>query len=256
MKSLYPVAIIIPNYNMKESADALCDYISANVLWPYELIVVDNASDIMPPSRRTALAVTENIQTTAAWLLGLSYAEHLARKKHEKFFAYWFLITSASFPADQHADMLTPVIKLMANNWGIAGVHHALTPDSTTHWTHLIDRGTSAPRRTWMLDNISVVYRAEWFDSIGRFDPRLYMAWGIDLETSYLARMEGKSLWIYDGLNVRKTTNIAYQMNRMHMSADERAIVATRNMSEVLTLKYGPNWEAIIKESYIDESWK
>jgi hypothetical protein len=251
-----PIAIIIPNYNMPEATDALGDFIKTNIKYPHKLIVVDNGSDIMNESVFTQIRVEENLQTTAGFLLGLNYADHLERKYGEKFFAYWFLITSTSLPESTTGDILAPLVRYLKEDTQAVGISHALTYESTTHWTHLIDRNTQAPRRTWMLDNISTLYRADWFNEIGRFDPRLYMAWGIDLETSYIARSQERSLWVYDGLRVRKTTDVAYDMGRMNQTAQQRRIIASENMDNVLRTKYGNNWDQIMRGMYVDKDWR
>lgn len=230
---------------MPEATDALCSYIESHIEYPHKLIVVDNGSDLTRPSKWTTVRVSENVQTTAGWLMGLSFADYLEIKHKTKFFAYWILITSTSFLPNQ-GDILAPLAEFLQKNPKAAAISHALTEDSTTYWKQLYDTGTHKPRQTWMLDNISTVYRASWFNKIGRFDPKMYMAWGSDLETSYLARKQGKSLWVYDGINVKKTTDIGYKMNRMKMSALKRKLVATKNMVGVLEEKYGKRWRELI----------
>ncbi|HET7099041.1 MAG TPA: hypothetical protein VFI61_02315 [Patescibacteria group bacterium] len=251
-----PVAIVLPNYNMPEATDAIGDYIKTNIKYPCELIVVDNGSDLTSPSKYTKLRLTENLQTTAGWLAGLNLADHLEKKYPKKFFAYWILITSTSFPKSTQGDVLEPLVKFLVKNDNAVAIAHSLTKDSTTGWKHLYDSGSGKPRQTWMLDNISTLYRADWFNGIGRFDPKMYMAWGSDLETSYLARKNKKSLWIYDGLSVTKTTDIAYKMNRMNMDTHERHRLATKNMTEVLSNKYGKDWHDIMLNKYVDPSWR
>ena len=129
------VAIIITNYNMPERTDALCAHIRERVLWPYSLIVVDNGSDLVPPSQYTTLKLDTNIQTTGGWLAGLEEADRLAALAGEGFLAYWFLITSAAFTG--YADPLTPLVWALLRDENAVGVHPALTSDSTTAWGHL-----------------------------------------------------------------------------------------------------------------------
>ena len=100
-----------------------------------------------------------------------------------------------------------------------------------------------------MIDNIASLYRADWFDGIGRFDPSLIYAHGIDLETCWKARQEGRSLWIHQGSVIRKVTDIGYTMDRMGMTATARNSLAQSNMNAVLGPRYGPNyWEVLLNE--------
>lgn len=239
------VAILITNYNMPERCDALCEHISRHVDWPHDLIVVDNGSDLVAPSKYTALRLEKNKQTTGGWLAGLRYADDLAATRGRSYFAYWFLITSAEFPVNAeglHSDPLTILLDPLLDNPDAVGVHPALTDDSTTAWGHLKTRGGHGLRRTWMIDNIAALYRAEWLDSIGRFDPELVYAWGIDLETCWKARQQGKELFVHEGVKVKKISNIGYEMGRMNMKAEERAKKAGLNMHEVLKERYGQHW--------------
>ena len=96
------------------------------------------------------------------------------------------------------------------------------------------------------------MYKADWFNSIGRFDKDLIYAHGIDLETGYIARKQGKTIWIDENIQVRKISNIGYSMDRMNMSAEDRNKLAWENTNEVMTRKYGPTWNTILTKDYID----
>ncbi|MCJ7621298.1 MAG: hypothetical protein MUP64_13895 [Anaerolineae bacterium] len=238
------VAAVITSYNMWERTASLAEYIGTHCSWPCDVIVVDNGSDLAPPYFRTAVRLRENVQVTAGWLMGLAYADHLARK-HGPYFAYWILITSTEFVG---GDPLTPMCELLMRDPNAVGVHPALTDDSTTSWEHLKARG-GEPRQTWMLDNIAALYRADWFDGIGRFDPRYVYAWGPDLETGLIARREGRTLWVHEGCRAKKVTDIAYRMNRMGMTAERRRELAGQNMRAVFAEKYGPGfWQTVTEE--------
>ena len=237
------IAAFIVNYNMPERADALAQHIMDKSAHPVDVYLIDNGSDIMPPAEHTNVRLDRNVQTTNGWLCGMKAAE-----KKAQYFAYWFLITSAEFVDDN--DPLTPMVEFLLDNENAVGIHPALTLDSTTAWAHLYDRKGNLPRRTWMIDNIASLYRADWFDSIGRFDPELVYGWGIDLETCYLARKAGKSLWVDERVQIKKVTDIGYAMNRMNMKAHVRRVNASRNMQAVLAKRYGGMWRNEILEKY------
>lgn len=233
------VAAVITNYNMPERTDALVEYIRKNVKVPLDVVVVDNGSDLVEPSKFTTLRLEHNVQTTGGWLAGLDSLT-------ESYFAYWFMITSAEFIEGKSFDPLAPMVKKLIDDNNAVGVHNALTDDSTTAWKHLITDGGFGCRETWMIDNISSLYRADWFDGIGRFDRRLLYAWGIDLETCYLARTQKRSLWVCEDAQVKKVTDIGYFMDRMNMSAEERRTLASQNMRDVLSARYGHDWHDLM----------
>lgn len=243
------IALILTNYNMAERTDAIVGAVRRHTTWPVDYFVVDNGSDIAPPSKYTTVHLERNQQTTAGWLAGLR-----AARDWGGYFAYWFLITSAEFPTG-FGDP-APMVEFLLDNPDAVGIHPALTADSTTHWTHMLTRGEDAPRQTWMIDNIASMYRAEWFDEIGWFDERLTYAWGIDLETCWLARRMKRSLWIDERCRVRKVTDIGYAMNRMNMSAADRQTKATENMHAVLSAKYGQGWHEMMLTEHVTEDMR
>lgn len=240
------VAAIVVNFNMPERATTLCEHIKKFVQWPVTLFVVDNGSDLIEPSQYTTLHLEKNVQTTKGWLAGLEQA-----REQGEWFAYWFLITSTEFISD--SDPLTPCASLLLRNAKAAGVHPSLSADSTSDWPHLFDRGSGKPRRTWHIDNIASLWRAEWFDHAGGFDPEMSMAWGIDLDLCWKARHEQRSLYVHEGANVKKITDIGYAMQRMNMSADKRRQLAGAEMARVLESKYGPTWWQRVTGEHITE---
>lgn len=248
------VAVILVNYNMPERADALADYLKDHSQWPYDLFLVDNGSDQVPEAANTTVRITRNRQTTGGWLAGLDAAAVAADKAGQSYLAYMFLITSAEFV---QGDPIAECARVLVADPNAVGVHPALTVDSTTSWMHMLTRQTAGQiRQTWMIDNIASMYRAAWFDSIGWFDPRLTYAWGIDLETCYLARHQGRGLWITETAKVRKITDIGYRMGRMGMAADTRQLLASNNMREVLSEKYGVNWWQIMTQQEVRDAWR
>jgi GT2 family glycosyltransferase len=235
---------------MPERTDALCEYIRDHVkAYPVDLCVVDNASDLVEPSKYTTVYLKENVQTTGGWLAGLDALDR-------DYFAYWFLITSTEFVDNKTFDPLEPMVAKLNNDRQAVGVHNALTKDSTTSWRHLITQGGEGCRQVKMLDNISSLYRADWFDSIGRFDPCLVYGWGVDLETAYIAREQGRTLWVCEDAKVKKVTDIGYSMDRMNMSAQRRRELARENMKAVFTEKYSGDWRNLMYGGGINDYLK
>lgn len=241
------VAAFIVSYNMPERADALADYLKANVAWPMDLYLIDNGSDIAEPARNTNVRLPRNCQTTNGWLRGMAAADLVRRD----YFAYWFLITSAEFIPGS-GDPLAPLAQWLVDEPNAVGVHPALTEDSTTVWKYLITQGGDQPRRVHHIDVIASLFRADWFDGIGRFDPQLYMAHGICLETCWFARKQGRSIWIHEGSHVKKVTDIGYTMKRMNISAEQRLTLARINMDCVLGMRYGSGYWERLQHEYRD----
>ncbi len=226
---------VVTNYNMPERTDALVEHIHKHE--GCEVVVVDNGSDLCPPSKYTTVKLEKNIQTTGGWLEGLRFA------KGSDF--YWILGTSAEFTGKP---VLADMLRCMELYSHCVGVHPALTKDSTTSWEHLKEIGTSGFRKVWMVDNIAALWRAKWFDEVGGFDPRFTYAWGPDLELAHLARSQERTLYVSEPAGIKKVTDIGYRMERMGMTAEERGARARANMWRVMTDKYGAKWQELMYE--------
>lgn len=234
---------------MNEKADSLFNYLKAHETWPHDIYLIDNGSDITKPSQNTNVFIKKNVQTTGGWLKGLEESD----KKLYNYFAYMFLITSTEF-TNESIKPISSMVKKLVDDRNAIGVHASLTPDSTTYWEHLKNRGSYQNfRQTFMIDNVCSMYRANWFNSIGRFDKNLTFAWGIDIETCYKAREQKRTIWIDENTQVRKITNIGYKMNRMNMTSLDRERLAKKNMDSILIPKYGQDyWERLTKD-YVDK---
>jgi hypothetical protein len=237
------VAAVVLNYNMPEAVDALVEAFQKRIQIPYDLHVIDNGSDLVPPSKFTTDFILDNAQTTGGWLYFL--------EAYGRLYDYvWLIITSASLPSGTDCP-LTPLVDFLDDTPNAVAIHPALTPQSTTSWDHLKTRGGDQPRETWMVDTIAPLYRMSWFKD-HLFDKEMVYAWGIDLETCYLAREEGRSLWVHEGSRITKITNTGYTMNRMNMTAVERSTQAGTNMREVMSERYGPGWWKIMTEGFVE----
>ncbi len=249
------VAVILTNYNMPEATDTIIQHVIDNVKWPVDLFVIDNGSDIAQPSKWSVLCLPNNVQTTRGWDAGFRLSDIIADSYGSSYFAYWIMITSLKF-LPESGDVLTPMANVLKGNAGAAGVHASLDKKSTTAWDHLKNRGTGGPRRAWALDNICTLWRADWFNSIGRFDTTMTYAWGVDLEACHLARKQNRGLYVHDGVVVHKETDIGYRMNRMGENAEERRENAGAQMDRILGEKYGEDWNWKMREQYVEDEWR
>lgn len=240
---------------MPERTDMLCSYLKYFTKVEYDLIVIDNGSDLVNPSYYTTLRLPENVQTTRGWLSGLRIADMFAESREEPYFAYVIGITSARLVGNE--DHLSMMLDVLLENDDAVGVLPAITSNSDIEvWKHMLTRGGDAPRMTWGLDNIFTMWRRDWFDSIGQFDSRLIYAWGLAEETSWKARSQGKSLWIHEGCKVEKLQDIGYKMDRMNMGWDDRRRLGMENVMEIMEGKYGKDWMRKLTEEFVEDAWR
>lgn len=237
------VAAIVVNYNMVERADNIAEGIKKYVKWPVDVIVVDNGSDLKdsPPSKHTAIRLEANVQTTNGWLMGVEYAKALSHAYGYCYMAYWIWITTSEYV--EKKDILTPMAEAMIADPQIVGVAPYLSADSLPKtWPQLYrQKGAKDTdvKDVNFLDNLATLWRAEWFDSIGVFDPDELRGFGVDTENSYLARLSGRRVVVHQGVSIRKTSGVAYKMKRMNANGAKRGDVATKEMRNCLGFRYG-----------------
>lgn len=250
------IAAVLTNYNMPERAEALWEHLIEHVEWPVDLILVDNASDLTAPAEYTVLCLPKNVQTTRGWLAGLRLADIIEDSWGRPYLGYMLMITSAEIPDDQ-GDIVTPMAEFLIENEHAVGIMPALTADSEIDvWHHMMARGGDQPRRVMGLDSICTIWRADWFNKIGRFDPAFEFAWGVHEETCWKARKERRSLWVHEGLRVKKVQDIGYAMDRMNMTALERRERAMEQVIAVMTQKYGAGALDRMNSEFVEPEWR
>lgn len=239
-----PVAIIIPNYKMDIWVSSLCSHINTfNKESNYQFIVVNNGShtkffniDLMLP---------HPLEMTNAILMGLHYADALEQVYKFKFFAYWIITTSMAFLEER--DYLTPMLEYMRVNPDVVMCSPSI---EGTAWDSLPNQGKGEIRDVWGFDNNAVLIRADWFNSIGRYDPELVIGWGSALETCYIARKQGKRMCVFDSFPMVKHDGIAEKLGKRDMSREERNRLGSEEMSKILGKKYGDNFLEVLGHAY------
>jgi len=231
-------AIIICSYNMPEYTDALYEHIVKTVHVPYDLIIVDNGSDIAEPSKYTTFAIPENVQTTQGFLQGYEFADSLRKD----YFAYWHIITSTKFNKYDTRDILAPMLDVLENDSKAYAVSPAMVFGYDQAWSRIMTPRGAGIRKENNIDYIASVFRADYFNQIGRFRPELTMMWGVVGECNWKARKAGYNLYVHDDYFMYKDTNVGYNMHRMNMSVDDRTHSASAEADRVLVPIYGEDF--------------
>jgi hypothetical protein len=237
------VALILVNYNMLENTNSIIENLISCTNYPTDFIVVDNGSDLTKPSEYTTLKLEKNVQTTNGWLMGLHYADAISVCEGFKYYAYIICITSL-YINNKDTDIIEHLVKKLTDE--IVGIHPSLCKESTTAHKHLMCKNSKELREVKFIDNIFSVYKADWFNSIGRFNPEMIYAWAVDLETGYLARKSDKKVCVDDTIQVKKITDIGYKLKRMNMEANVRRNRASKQMHNYLRKKYGSNYKTLM----------
>lgn len=242
------VAICICNYRMGEQCDYLVEHIEKTTTTPHDFYIIDMVDDPTPPFFRSKYATTilnENLQMGG----GLNFAVQKAHQSGNKYKAYWFITTSMSFT--DNYDFLPHLVQRLYDEPSAVIVSPALTTQSGTAWTNMKTKGGSGWRQTHGLDALATLYWADWFDEQGGYNPDLKMNWGGDMELSWKARSQGKTIWILEPARMHKIESLAYKIGRWNFTPQERNEKASAEMHRVLSAQYGENfieklmWECV-----------
>lgn len=239
--------IVICNYNMPTSTDMLAHHIKKTVKEDYVLCVVDNGSDIQPPSEHTTLRLPKNVQMTKGFMMGVDQLDRITRKSCDY---YWLIITSVEFVVrSNNPDPVKMLTDVFDDNTFAVQPSLIKTGMETTAWDILKPRIPPIPRRVFATDYCCTMYRADKFNSIGRWNENLSVGWGLE-ETFYLARKEGWEIFTHDGYTMKHRVAIGYELDRMGETYSDRVKKAKKEMDKEFIPKYGKDYFEVINHSY------
>lgn len=239
-------AIVICSYNMPEYTDALVEHIHETVALPYDLMVFDNGSDLVPPSKHTTYREPENIQMVPGFMKGLRLLTD-----EKKYDYYWLITTSVRFDSKDRRD---PLAEMMAT----LEIPNTYTIQPALLMNYGARKRALAPlsggiRSVHSLECSCPLYRADHFDRLGRWREELTYGWGFAAEIHYKARQDGLGIYNHDGYSVYKDTEVGYQMGRMKMGVNDRREAASAESDRVLGPIYGENWREILNNGFWDD---
>jgi hypothetical protein len=238
------VAIIIPNGGMPEVAQVLCDHIQRNTKSEYDLISVNNPSNGSWYFCKYILNFPVPLGMTKAILEGMKYADII-----DKPFAYWICTTSIEFPTEE--DYLTPMLEYMVSHPDVVMMSPA-TNDMAWDCMKQVPNGADF-RNVWGIDNVCILIRKDWFDSVGRYDPDLYLGWGTTLETCWKARRDNKKIVVMNKMLIKWYDGIAHKMDRRQgISREMHNQLAADEMATVLYRKYGEDWHHKMTHEFLE----
>lgn len=229
---------------MPEYTDKLVEHMQETIRYPHDLVVFDNGSDKVSPSQYTTHSIEQNIQMVPGFMHALD------QTIGEDYFSYWLVTTSVRFDENDKRDPLAILNKVLEDD----DKAYAIQPSMNFTWGAWVDllspRQPPKPRRVWGIEYAATLFRATYFDRLGRWNRQLTRGWGMAAETAYFARKAGLHLYTHDGYVMYKDSWVGYDMERMSENGKERAMEATRECNDVLAPKYGKDFLEYLNWSY------
>jgi hypothetical protein len=200
------IAIIIVNQNMPKETEELIDYIKKEVKLDYDIIVVDNNSQENMVSPYTTIKLNNNVNITAAWMVGINYCDILESTNKVPYFSYYFTSCKAKISNNNNNEnFLTTSYNIMKNDISVVGYHPSLTLNSDPTFTYMKTDSDKRVESINNIDNIFSCYRASWFNKAGRFSLKLMYTRGIGIELGYIADIERKLILLDNRYQVEYT---------------------------------------------------
>ncbi len=234
------VAIIIVSYNTNEQVDELVESLEETTECPADIIVVNNGSDQVEPSQYTGIHLNRNILAPGSLHMGLAYADSISALENFEYYAYCFVTASSKLVNDD--DIVSKLMNRLDET--TVGVHPSLTQDTEIYWDYMKNDGSDEVKPVKMIGNIFGCYRADWFNSIGRFNRKLSYGYGLDIETGYLARKGGHQVCIDHSVQVKKVPIPEPNIEK----------IAYQQMVEYFTETYGSNYNEVLDEGFVEKS--
>jgi glycosyltransferase involved in cell wall biosynthesis len=194
------IAIILVNYNMKEKTEKIIKHLEKTIKQPYDLITIENGSD-EKEKINAVINLQNNIHITNSLLLGLNYADTLEINNNFKYFGYSIIDSNIEFIDE--TDILSSLVSTMKSNIDIVAVSPSLTTDSNISWNMFKITENKEKEKVYFIQDHFSLYRASWFNKIGRYNKELKYGWGIDIETGYKAYKDNKIVLLDNKLQLK-----------------------------------------------------
>lgn len=237
------VAIILVNYNMKEKTEKIIKHLEKTIKHPYDLITVDNGSNEKEKINAT-INLKNNIHITNGILVALNYADTLEVTNNEKYLGYSIIDSNIEFVNDD--DILTQMVKTLKSDSNIVGIAPSLKYDSKTNWDIFKNSKDKKKENIYFIQDHFSLYRASWFNKVGRYNRDLKYGWGIDIENGYNAYKDHKVMILDNTLLIKYNGSINYNKKSNKEKGDD--------MNLYFIKKYGTNYHKIIYKDILKKT--
>ena len=233
------IAVILISKNTPERVNRIIKFLgNRNQEVPMDLILIENGTNMFPPSQHTVIKLDHELDETIVFRMGVNYAHELEKSERFRYYSYMFISNNTEIPLQlEDISVLKSLQDILRENKYAVAVQPVLTVDSLTDFPHLVypfikeinfSRGkkleisdsrqllkvTNNPRRTNIIGHDCVMYRSTWFNEVGGFPKELPSGVGVNVYMSYIARLQGKELYMHPGFLVRCLSDISIRIGR------------------------------------------
>ena len=260
------IGMISVNFNMDHIMRQNIEYVRRCVKSPIDIFVLDQSSE--EKYRFTSedavknevhlLQSNTNVHAGHGFNLILQLADSYTAYNDLPAYDYYLVsVTSALMDpeGDRTDDVFTPCLEFLESNEDAVMCQPVYRADSDAANLHLFNQGTGKPRQVQHLEYCAALFRGDWFREIGGWAAEMKIH-GHDLWFSYLARLDEKTMWVHEGVEIKRDQDNGYANERVGDSRMERANIAMQTFAPFAHAMLGPNWwPALWYQHSTDPNW-
>jgi len=243
--------ICILSYNNPSMTDRLFDNLNSTISTSHNMVVYDNGSDADKISKHT----THRGLTNCRMVGGFNEIIKIVNNEYTDSEYFWFFTNDCYF-VTKEVDVLDNMLKKFNKYPDIGILHPSLHQDVSCEFSGVKNTKTSGLQIVNMYDFVCPMISKKCLDSVGKeFNKDFYVGWGVDWETSYLARSKGFKVAINNELIVMHNTSTTYDNHLDSIYPDRNSYYnsALKDMYSVLIGKYGSDWHNKFCSEYSDK---
>ena len=258
------MAVIMVNYNMDHVIRQNINYLHRAVKYPFDIFIVDQSSD---DKWRFKAKENENIiqanlnynfRAPLAYNMCLKLADSYAEWNQTPEYKYYLVCATSGLmdpEGNKEEDIYTPCIEFLEENEDAVMIQPAYQAESQAMNAHIFNTGSVKPRKVMHFEYLLSVFRGDWLREQNGWNTAMLIH-GQDLWFSYLARMEGKTMWVHEGFEIKKEEHNSYNSGRMSDNPGSRSANAMETLIPFGQTMLGPDWWNRIWTDYAEPGWR
>lgn len=240
---------LVLSYNVPDVTDRLVESIRKVSSVRAPLIVLDNGSAAGKASKYTTHSCHPNNRMTG----GFNHGLEIIQKEHPRAHAVWFFTSDCYFTTPRCPFKTAAGCLGLYPDLGI--LHPSEDPKVHCCWD-VHNQQPNGIKIGWMYDFVCPVFTRPMLDLMRwKFRPELTNGWGLDFESSWIAREAGLKVGVVHDLIVNHETSTTYDRGEDPKFSNRKQFydAALLEMRGVFSKAYGPNWEHRFRTEHVQE---
>lgn len=238
------------SYNAPEATDKLLESIKNTFSRTIPTTVLDNGSLTDKISKHTTHRIEKNIRMTRGFNLALS----ILKKEYEDYDNFWLFTNDCYFMPNDLCP-LTSCEKYIKKYPDIGILHPSESASVEVCFDVKNNPEIKGVKLVVEYDFVCPIFTKKCLNLLDwRFSDDLYLGWGLDYESSFIARKNGLSVGINHEIVIGHNTSYTYDNNldELYKNRNSFYFEAKSQMKEYFNKKYGASWHNLFSTTYAE----